>query len=305
MTDETADDRDANEPDGPAILPPFDTRRLHLVLLSIAALAALVLAGSLFLQARDAVPAPTQPPAAAAAHVTTLPATTTDGQHAEAVLAARQAAEAAIAATPAYQPFFTRLKALFPGDYDAILDRLATRGASGATGGPDLWITEAVHRLRTSHGVLAAKAEGPALTRVFDAQLAMMRALGGSDVHLCVDFLYGTPSPDFYKFAGDHRPLVADMALAGLDAIDDGRLKHVERPPPTDADFAQLESLLTGRGLAKPEVDAILDGKPATPPIEEGRMCAIGQTYLEALAALPEPARLRIYGLAVELMARS
>jgi hypothetical protein len=34
-------------------------------------------------------------------------------------------------------------------------------------------------------------------------------------------------------------------------------------------------------------------------------MCAAGQTYLEVLATLPEVARMRIYALAVQLMANS
>jgi hypothetical protein len=34
-------------------------------------------------------------------------------------------------------------------------------------------------------------------------------------------------------------------------------------------------------------------------------MCAAGQTYLEVLRTLPEASRIRIYGLALELMAKS
>ena len=48
---------------------------------------------------------------------------------------------------------------------------------------------------------------------------------------------------------------------------------------------------------------AILDGKTPDPPIADDRMCTVGQIYLKTLATLPEPERLRIYGLAVELMA--
>jgi hypothetical protein len=66
-----------------------------------------------------------------------------------------------------------------------------------------------------------------------------------------------------------------------------------------------LENALTKRGLSKVEIDALLDGKTPDPPLEDARMCAAGQTYLDVLSGLPEPARLRIYGLAVELMARS
>ena len=41
------------------------------------------------------------------------------------------------------------------------------------------------------------------------------------------------------------------------------------------------------------------------PPLEDARSCALGQTYLEVLPTLPEAARARIYGLALELMAKS
>jgi hypothetical protein len=34
-------------------------------------------------------------------------------------------------------------------------------------------------------------------------------------------------------------------------------------------------------------------------------MCAAGQTYLEVLRTLPEAARMRIYALSVQLMAKS
>ena len=46
-------------------------------------------------------------------------------------------------------------------------------------------------------------------------------------------------------------------------------------------------------------------GKASDPPIADAKMCRAGQIYLETLAAMPEPIRLRIYGFAVELMARS
>jgi hypothetical protein len=62
---------------------------------------------------------------------------------------------------------------------------------------------------------------------------------------------------------------------------------------------------LRAKGLDTPEIEALLDGKAGDPPIGDAKMCRAGQVYLETLAAMPEPTRLRIYSLAVELMARS
>ena len=81
--------------------------------------------------------------------------------------------------------------------------------------------------------------------------------------------------------------------------------EEIERTAPTEADFKALKSALVAKGLDKVEIDALLDGKMPDPPLADARMCAAGQTYLETLRALPEAARLRIYGLAMELMARS
>ncbi len=95
------------------------------------------------------------------------------------------------------------------------------------------------------------------------------------------------------------------MAIAGLDAIGSGRAHKIDRQPPSDADFNELENAMKAQGLNESEIGAILDGKTPDPPIPDDRMCTVGQIYLKTLAALPEPIRLRIYGLAVELMARS
>ncbi|HUZ91669.1 MAG TPA: hypothetical protein VMU78_07200, partial [Methylocella sp.] len=93
--------------------------------------------------------------------------------------------------------------------------------------------------------------------------------------------------------------------IAGLDAMHEGEVKRVERPAPTDTDFDALEKALRERGLETAEVEALLDGKASDPPIADTKMCRAGQIYLETLATMPEPVRLRIYGFAVELMAKS
>ena len=134
----------------------------------------------------------------------------------------------------------------------------------------------------------------------------MLRALAAKDPRLCVHFLYGGESPGFFEFSAQNRLLVAAMAIAGIDAIHDGEIKRIDRPAPTGKDFDALEKALRAKGLDTPEIEALLDGKAwGDPPIGDAKMCRAGQVYLETLAAMRELTRLRIYGLAVELMARS
>lgn len=220
---------------------------------------------------------------------------------------ARAKIEAHIAAdAPDYMRFFNHLKQLLPGEYDTILNGFAQQSLEGADmTNVDSLLSDAVRALRLSNGALAAKSDGPSLTRIFAMQSAMMHALAAKDPKLCVDFLYGGASPAFFDFSSKNRALVADMAIAGLDAINNGRKNRIERPPPSDADFTLLEDSLKAKQLTPVEISAILDGKTPSPPIPNNRMCQVGEIYLDSLAALPEPARYRIYGLAVELMARS
>jgi hypothetical protein len=275
---------------------------LRLALMGLAAIASVILGWSLIQQAIH-TSQPAQVPLVKA------PAPLSEEQ-ANAELAARaemrQKIEAQLAQSADYMRFFNRLKMVYPAEYETIMDTFAKRAASaGETDDIDAMMSEAVRALRTSHGVLATKANGPALQKIFTMQLAMMQALGVKDQRLCVDFLYGGASRGFFQFSSANRALVADMALAGLDAINDGQTAKIERPAPTDADFQMLEKALRDQGLSTPEIEALLDGKTADPPISDARMCSVGQTYLQTLAALPEDARYRLYGLAVELMARS
>ena len=220
--------------------------------------------------------------------------------------AAKQRLDGLIVDAPDYDRFFKRLREAFPLEYAAALDVFATRLVdSKHEESVDFYVSEAVRQLRQSRGVLAAKAEPEPLAKVFDIQLKVLRAIGEHDPHLCVAFLYGATDQDFARFATTQRPLVADMALTGLEAIASGQAKKIDRPAPTENDFKVLEAALLAKGLGKLEIDALLDGKMPDPPLEDARMCAAGQTYLETLHTLPEAARLRIYGLAMELMARS
>ncbi|WP_024881475.1 hypothetical protein [Methylosinus sp. LW3] len=221
-------------------------------------------------------------------------------------LAARERIEQAIAATEEYRSFFQRMRQAFPTDYAAAIETFAQERSVGAdTASVDFYLAESVRRLRQSRGVLAARAEPLVLARVFDLQLDVLRAISAENKKLCAAFLYGGVDQDFHSFAARRRALVAEMAVVGLEAIASGQAKQLERSAPSEEDFRALEKALAARGLRKPEIDSLLDGKTPDPPFDDKKTCALGQTYLEALRALPEPIRLRIYGLAVELMARS
>ncbi|WP_330083133.1 hypothetical protein [Methylocystis iwaonis] len=218
----------------------------------------------------------------------------------------RQAVETTIASAPEYGRFFARLREKFPQDYEGTIGGFASRlSETKADQGADYYLSEAMRRLRQSRGALAAKAEPEAMSRVFAKQLAVLQAIAREDKKLCVAFLYGANNLDFQRFAASRRPLVADMASASLEAMVDGQAKNIAREQPTEADFKALETALAARGLAKPEIEALLDGKMPDPPLEDAKMCAAGQTYLEVLRTLPEAPRSRIYGLALELMAKS
>ncbi len=262
---------------------------LRLVLLALAALAGIIVGAALLNKALH--------PGASSVNTTASP---------EEIATARREIERKLNSVPEYAAFFDRLKSVFPQDYEAFLTTVSRRSAaSGHIGSADLLFSEAARTLRLSRGVLAAKADRPALEHIFELQLAVLQALAAKDQHLCVDFLYGGEAPGFFEFSARNRGLVAAMAIAGIDAIHDGEMKRVERPAPTDADFDNLEKELLAKGLDIPEIEALLDGKASDPPIDDAEMCRAGQVYLETLATMPEEQRMRIYGLAVELMARS
>lgn len=215
----------------------------------------------------------------------------------------RTVLEAALDGASPYRRFFDRLHLAFPSDYERAETAAARQGSRNFN--VDAALSDAARNLRQTRGILAAKASNASLSRVFERQLAVMRALALRDGRLCVDFLYGGASEGLTAFSADNRALIADLALAGLEAIYDGQTARVERRPPSDEDFAALEAALTARGLAKVEIEALLDGRTPEPALDDARMCRSGQVYLETLRELPEDIRLRIYALAVELMARS
>ncbi|PNG26582.1 hypothetical protein [Methylocella silvestris] len=222
------------------------------------------------------------------------------------IAAMRRAIERTVAGTPDYSGFFEALKAGFPAEYEAFLVSAAERAANaGESSSADALMIEAARGLRRSHGILAAKADGPTLDRYFDARYAMLHALAANDQALCVAFLYGGGRADFTGFTRDHRTLLAALAAAGLDAISDGKDKRGDRERPTEEDFHTLENALRAQGVSNAAITTLLDGKVLNPPLSDGEMCQAGETYLKTLAALPEAPRRRIYGFAIELMARS
>lgn len=281
-------------------------KNLRLMLLGVAALAAVVFSAWLVIVALS-----TSRPAGEAAEQT---APTTEAARPEPKPEPRPeekpappadprlALAAKIAETPQIARFFDALKRALPTEYAAALESLARAPASD---NPDLWLSEAVKSLRQSRGAAAARAEPALLGAIFARQLAVLDALAMRDPAMCVDFLYGGASPAIFSFAADNRALISDLAIAGLDAIVDGEQKNIVRKPPNEADFQMLEKALTEKGLDKPEIEALLDGKTPDPPLPSDKMCAAGRAYLQTLATLPEESRLRIYSLAVELMARS
>ena len=280
-------------------------KMLRLVLLGLAAIIAFVLCGNFLLRAyKSAAPATALNAPAPAGSQDSAAAPLRAALSPEALSASRAAIEHAIADTPDYARFFDRLREAFPADYETIMNMVAAAG-QGRDVNVDSVMSDAVAALRRAQGTAAAKAPDPALARIFTMHLAEMKALAERDPHLCVAFLYGANVPGFPAFAADHRGLVADAALAGLEAMSAGRSSGVERGGPSDADFQALDHALVGRGLTRPEIDALLDGRTPEPPIDDATMCTAGQTYLSTLAELPPEVRARLYGLAVDLMAKS
>ncbi len=220
--------------------------------------------------------------------------------------AARRDVDAVLKSAPDYAPFLFALNAAFPNDYARLLAKFASRRAlAGGSESADIYVTEAVSSLSQTRGASAARASAPALEAIFVVQAKVAGALALSDARLCVDFIYGNTSQGYFDFAAKNRPLVAEMAQTGLAAIADGQRTRLERGAPNEADLALFEAALAKGGLSRAEIEAFVDGKSPEPPIADTRLCEAGRTYFNVLKGLDEAVRLRIYGRAVELMARS
>ncbi len=280
----------------------------HIRIAILAAAAALAAAfGSLFLASGTRKPEPAEPPLAAKP-VTTTPVTAEPAAAPKAPAEAidpqkRAALNDRLAEAPEYVAFLTRLRALYPADYDAATKTALAQEVETRDDAADLFVSLAVQTLRRNRGLLGAKAGGAALDQLFDAHEKVLKQLAASDPALCVDFLNGAPADRFAAFAGAHRALMAEEAVAGLAAIDDGARKKIDREAPASADFDDLEKLMLAKGVDKAGASLLLDGKTPDPPLSDARQCQNGVTYLDAMKALPDVQRYRLYALALEVMA--
>ena len=204
-----------------------------------------------------------------------------------------------IAEIPEFSSFYGRMKQDFPHDYDSLVTRIRDDPSGDAA----IW--DALRGLQQSQGILAAQADDAALDRFFDARSAMLEGLAPLNARQCVDFLYGVTDSSIADFTAAHHGLVATLADRMIDAVADGRTRHVDRAMPTPGDLDALSAALAARGLSRDEIGLLIDGTTPDPPLSDARTCAIGRTYLDVLHGLPSDARERIYGLAAELLARS
>ena len=225
---------------------------------------------------------------------------------AEAVASAKDKLDRALKISLEFQPFFERMKTLYPADFErftlAETQTLAANPLSLASS--DALILDAVDGLRKNRGAQAAKASPPAMDRVFEVQGKVLDALAAQDPRLCEHFLFGGDAPAFAEFSAKNRALIAEMADAGMTAIADGEANKIERQPPADEDFNQLEKRLIEMKLEKTEMAALLDGQMPEKPFEPERTCAFGKSYYSALRTLPDDARYSIYALALQNMAQ-
>jgi hypothetical protein len=201
-----------------------------------------------------------------------------------------------------YTPFFDAMRAAFPAEWTQALRDAAAQGGLQKPEGVDLLMSLAVQEARRKSGLLAARADNAALDALFARQLVVARQLAATDPALCLDFLNGAAAQRFTQFAATHRAIMAAQALAGLEAIQSGAKARIQREPPTQADFELLEKALREKGLSPDAIALLLDGKQPTTPIPEDQACRNGVAYLDTLAELGEPARMRLYALAVQLM---
>jgi hypothetical protein len=217
-----------------------------------------------------------------------------------------QQAQAMLQQAPDLSRAFDLMKAQFPAAAERGLGEAAARLASAdAKPSADDIFAAAMRGLRQSAGVLAAKASPEALGAIFDAQATTLADLAQVDPRVCADFLYGGTSPEYTDFAAAHRALVAQAAVADINAMAEGRKLQVKRGAPSAEDFKQVDSGLAARGLSPDEIAALLDGKSPDPPLSDARICENARTYLDVLRGLPADVRDRIYGMTAELLARS
>lgn len=249
----------------------------------------------------EAATPPAAPPAEATPPAPSAPAA---APVADEAATARAKLLAALKEAPDLDAVFSQLQADYPAVAEQALTAVAKPDASRPAS-PDDLVSTAMHDLRQSSGVLAAKAGPAPLSAIFDTQASILADLQQADARLCADYLFGGTSPEYADFAAGHRALMARMDRATLDAIADGRRAPVDRDAPTPEDFKQVETGLAAKGLSPDEIAALLDGKSLDPPPTDDRLCGNARAYLDVLHGLPEEVRMRIYGLSADLLARS
>jgi len=279
---------------------------LRFVLLSLAAAAGLLLGWSFLQQASAPISVPKTEAALEPAPLQHEPQDAPSKPIIDQKAALRDEIEATIETSPEFTPFFQALRTSFPAIFEIFLDEAGHRfNQAHETGGADALMSDAIQILRQSKGKFAANSDSLALLHFFETEIDLLQALAAADQHLCVDFLYGGTSEGFFRFSGDNRVLIENMALASLDAINNGLEQKIERTAPNSEDFALLENALRSKGLENNEIDTLLDGKMQDPPMDDSKLCHLGQVYLQTLSEMPEPSRSRIFALAIELMAKS
>jgi hypothetical protein len=281
----------------------------HIKIGILAIMAALAAAfGSWFLASGQQKSAPAQPPLAARPVMTT-PVSVEAQAAPEAPVEAPQdpqklaALQEKLRETPEYASFFEQLRSLYPSDYNAAVSQALSQQTETHDDAADLFLSQAVQTLRQNRGLMGARAGGEALDNLFDQNRKVLKQLAATDPALCVDFLNGAPAARFVAFSAANRALMASEAEAGLAAIDDGARKKIDREAPTPEDFDELERSLLAKGMDKAAVAQLLDGKTPDPPLTDAQQCQNGLVYLESMKDLPELQRLRLYALALEVMA--
>lgn len=282
--------------------------------------------GSWFLATGEQAAAPPSPPPLAPKSVVTTPVAPTPAEPAAAPQAAAPAAadsageqdkapvdssdpkalaalQDKLAQAPEYAAFLAQLRSQYPGDYDAAVKAALAQGLQNHSDAADLFVARAVQVLRQTRGLMGARAGALALDHLFGEHEKVLRQLAAVDPSLCVDFLNGAPADRFVAFSSANRALMASEAQAGLDAIDDGSHKKIDREAPTPEDFNDLEKILLSRGMSRAAIDQLLDGKAPNPPLSDAEQCQNGLIYLESMKSLPDLQRLRLYALALEVMA--
>ena len=283
-------------------------RELRLVLLGLAAIIALLLGASFLLRAFRS-----SAPLATAADVTqvasqrepprsSLPPAT--------LAAARGVIERAITEAPDYTRFFDRLRLVFPGDYETIMNALAeanqARGADGKEVNDDLVMADAVVALRRARG--RARGESAGTGAGADLQSSARRDAGAAAarpaslrrVPLRREWrrlpVFRRRPPAARRRRGDRRARRDERRPHGA-----GRSRHTLRfRLPEPGQGARRQGPSADRRSTRCST--------ARPPIRRSpttRCARPARPTSNTLGSLPADVRGRLYGLAVDLMAKS